>query len=57
VPQLGPAQGLASLAGIPVLAYVHLTTGGLGYGLLTPTIAGVLASAVATLISAAAARR
>jgi SSS family solute:Na+ symporter len=57
VRQLGPAQGLASLAGIPVLAYVHLTTGGLGYGLVSPTIAGVLASAAATLMSVAAARR
>ena len=57
VRELGPVQGLASLTGIPVLAYVHLTTGGLGYGLISPTIAGVLASALATLIALAGARR
>lgn len=46
-----PRDGLASLAGIPVLAYVHLTTGGQGYGLVSPTIAGVLAGALAWLVS------
>jgi SSS family solute:Na+ symporter len=40
-------QGLASLVGIPVLAVVHLATGGAGYGALTPVVAGVLASALA----------
>jgi solute:Na+ symporter, SSS family len=38
-------QGLASLAGIPVLAIVHLSTSGAGYGALTPVVAGVLVSA------------
>jgi len=38
------AQGLASLAGVPVLAIVYFATGGAGYGPLTPVIAGVLAS-------------
>ena len=51
VRRLRPVDGLASLAGIPVLAFVHLATGGLGYGLISPTIAGVLASAAATLAS------
>jgi len=40
-------QGLASLVGVPVLAAVHWSTGGAGYGPLTPVVAGVLASAVA----------
>ena len=40
-------QGLASLAGVPVLAAVHLATEGAGYGPLTPVVAGVLASAAA----------
>ena len=40
-------QGLASLVGVPVLAIVHFSTAGAGYGALTPTVAGVLASALA----------
>jgi solute:Na+ symporter, SSS family len=40
-------QGLASLAGVPVLAIVHFSTAGAGYGALTPTVAGVLVSALA----------
>ena len=40
-------QGLASLVGVPVLAIVHFSTGGAGYGALTPTVAGVLVSALA----------
>jgi SSS family solute:Na+ symporter len=40
-------QGLASLVGVPALAAVHWSTGGAGYGPLTPVVAGVLASAVA----------
>jgi len=40
-------QGLASLAGVPVLAIVHFATSGAGYGALTPVVAGVLASALA----------
>ena len=40
-------QGLASLAGVPVLAIVHFSTGAAGYGALTPVVAGVSASAVA----------
>ena len=40
-------QGLASLAGVPVLAAVHLATGGAGFGALTPVVSGVLASAAA----------
>jgi SSS family solute:Na+ symporter len=43
-PRVTPRQGLASLAGVPVLALVHFATGGAGYGALTPVIAGVLAS-------------
>ena len=37
--------GLASLVGVPVLAIVHVATGGAGYGAMTPVVAGVLASA------------
>jgi solute:Na+ symporter, SSS family len=44
-------QGLASLAGVPVLAVVHLMTGGAGYGALTPVVAGVLASAAAWFLA------
>jgi SSS family solute:Na+ symporter len=40
-------QGLASLVGVPVLAIVHVVSGGAGYGALTPVVAGVLASALA----------
>jgi len=40
-------QGLASLAGVPVLGIVHFATDGAGFGPLTPVVAGVLASAVA----------
>jgi solute:Na+ symporter, SSS family len=38
-------QGLASLAGVPVLGLVHFATDGAGYGAFTPVVAGVLASA------------
>ncbi len=48
-------QGLASLAGVPVLGIVHLATDGGGFGPFTPVVAGVLASAVAFF--AAATRR
>ena len=44
-------QGLASLAGVPVLAAVHFATGGAGYGALTPVVSGVLASAAAFAIT------
>jgi SSS family solute:Na+ symporter len=47
----GRRQGLASLAGVPVWLLVHLATSGAGYGAVTPTIAGVLASAVAFLLT------
>ncbi len=40
-------QGLASLVGVPVLAFVHFATDGAGYGALTPVVSGVLASALA----------
>ena len=40
-------QGLASLVGVPVLAIVHFSTAGAGYGALTPTVSGVLVSALA----------
>jgi solute:Na+ symporter, SSS family len=44
-------QGLASLVGVPVLALVHIGTGGAGYGALTPVVAGMLASAAAFLLT------
>jgi solute:Na+ symporter, SSS family len=40
-------QGLASLAGVPVLIGVHFATNGAGFGALTPVVCGVLASAAA----------
>jgi SSS family solute:Na+ symporter len=41
-------EGLAAIAsGLPVLIAVHLATGGAGFGVVTPTLAGVLASAAA----------
>jgi SSS family solute:Na+ symporter len=40
-------QGLASLLGVPVLAAVHLSSGGAVFGPLTPVVAGVGASALA----------
>lgn len=43
----GRREGLASiLVGVPVLALTHLLTGGRGYGVLSPALAGVVASAV-----------
>jgi SSS family solute:Na+ symporter len=44
----GRMEGLASvLTGVPVLAVVHYLSGGRGYGVLSPALAGVLASAAA----------
>jgi len=44
----GPREGLASvLTGVPVLGIVYLATGGRGYGVLSPALAGMLASAAA----------
>ena len=42
------AAGLASvIAGLAVLAFVQISTNDRGYGFVTPTLAGILASAVA----------
>ena len=42
----GRAHGLASLfSGVPVLLIVHVLTNGRGYGLVSPVLAGVMASA------------
>lgn len=57
VRRVSPRQGLASLAGVPVLAIVHVATGGAGYGALTPVIGGVLASAVGFAIGGRARSR
>jgi SSS family solute:Na+ symporter len=44
----GRLEGLASvLAGVPVLALAHVASAGEGYGIVTPTLAGVLAGAAA----------
>lgn len=44
----GAREGLGSiLVGVPVLAVVHFLTGGRGYGIVSPVLAGVLASAAA----------
>jgi solute:Na+ symporter, SSS family len=43
----GPREGLASiLIGVPVLAMTHVLTNGEGYGVLSPALAGIAASAV-----------
>jgi SSS family solute:Na+ symporter len=54
----GPREGIASiLAGVFVLGVSHALTGGQGYGVVSPALAGVLASAVAfTLARATSAR-
>ena len=46
----------AILVGVPVLLWIHLTTGGIGYGLWTPTLVG-LAAAAAGFGGALATRR
>jgi len=49
----GRAQGLASVcSGIPVLLLVHVATNGRGFGVISPVLAGVLASAVAFAVAA-----
>jgi SSS family solute:Na+ symporter len=54
----GRSEGLASiLAGIPALIVTHYLTGGLGYGVLSPALAGVLASATGFGVAHAAGRR
>ena len=46
-PGAGRREGLASiLTGVPVLAVTHALTSGRGYAVLSPALAGVLASAV-----------
>jgi SSS family solute:Na+ symporter len=48
----GQRAGLASvLAGIPVLGLVYAATDGHGYGVLSPALAGMLASAVAFAVA------
>ena len=48
MPSAGRREGLASiLVGVPVLGITHVLTGGSGYGVLSPSLAGVLASALA----------
>jgi Na+/pantothenate symporter len=44
-------RGLASLIGVPVLAFVQFTTDGAGFGALTPVVSGVMASALAFAIA------
>ncbi len=57
VKEVGPADGLISvLVGVPTLAVVHFATGGAGYGIITPTLAGVLASAMALAVARMASR-
>lgn len=50
-PPTSRRQGLASLVGVPVLAIVHFSTGGAGYGALTPVVAGVSASAIGYVVA------
>jgi SSS family solute:Na+ symporter len=45
------AEALASIAsGVGAMLYVHVTTGGAGYGALTPALVGFLAASVAFVI-------
>jgi SSS family solute:Na+ symporter len=47
VPNAGRREGLASLlVGVPVLALTQMLTGGRGYGVLSPALAGMIASAM-----------
>jgi len=49
----GRAQGLASVcSGIPVLLLVHVATSGRGYGVISPVLAGVIASAAGFAVAA-----
>ncbi len=46
VRRAGPPHGLASVCvGVPTLLLVHALTGGRGYGVISPALAGVIASA------------
>jgi SSS family solute:Na+ symporter len=48
VPGAGRREGLASiLAGVPVLVVTHYLSHGEGYGVISPALAGVMASAAA----------
>jgi SSS family solute:Na+ symporter len=48
VPGAGRNEGLASiLAGVPVLVLTHYLSHGQGYGVLSPALAGIIASAAA----------
>lgn len=50
----GPREGMASiLTGVFVLGVTHVLTSGQGYGVLSPALAGVLASAVAFALARA----
>jgi SSS family solute:Na+ symporter len=52
VPAAGRAHGLASVcSGIPVLLLVHLASNGRGYGVISPVLAGVIASAAGFAIA------
>jgi SSS family solute:Na+ symporter len=49
------AEALASIAsGVVAMLYVHVTTGGAGYGALTPALVGFLAAAAAFFVVLAA---
>lgn len=53
----GRIEGLASiLTGVPVLAITHYVSAGRGYGVLSPALAGVLASAAAFAVAHRVAR-
>jgi solute:Na+ symporter, SSS family len=52
VRNVGRREGLASiLLGVPVLTLTHILTDGRGYGVLSPALAGVLASAAGFVIA------
>lgn len=54
----GPREGMASiLTGVLVLAITHVLTAGQGYGVVSPALAGVVASAVAFSVARASTRR
>jgi SSS family solute:Na+ symporter len=52
VRRAGPREGIASIvAGVFVLGVTHALTGGQGYGVFSPALAGVLASALGFMLA------
>ena len=57
IPRAGTAEALAAIAaGVGAMLFVHITTGGAGYGALTPALVGFLAASMAFFVVLAARR-